>query len=68
MIDHLEALREYNAWRRGGGDSAKYDGIQKTLGVTIDKAIAELEMLRRGECICTRCGIRQDGEHPKGDF
>jgi len=27
-----------------------------------DELEAEVEKLRRGECICTRCGLRQPGE------
>lgn len=49
MIDHLESLREFNKWRRGEGDSAKYDEIQKTLGISIDSVIAEMERLRVNE-------------------
>lgn len=47
--DSLEILKEYNAWRRGRGDSAKYDGIQEQLGVTIDAVIEEVEKLRVNE-------------------
>lgn len=34
----------------------------------LDAKDAEIERLRRGEFICTKCGVRKDGEGPKGDF
>lgn len=44
--DHLETLKEFALWRRGKVDSAKYDGLQKHLGVAIDEVIVELTQLR----------------------
>jgi hypothetical protein len=29
---------------------------------------AEVEKLRKGEFICSKCGIRKDSEHERGDF
>lgn len=65
MTDHIETLRQYNLWRRGAEmDQPHPEGI----GQAIDAAISEIERRRRGECICIRCGLRQDGEKTLGDF
>ena len=56
MKDHtdcVEVLRFYNAWRRGEGRDSN---SPYSIGVAIDEALAELEMRRRGECICRKCG------------
>lgn len=65
-IDHLEILRSHNEWRRGCDDMEMFD--PKTIGIAIDSVIAELEMRRRGECICAKCGLRQDSEQAKVEF
>jgi len=34
-----------------------------------DEARNEVEILKKGEYICRKCGLRKDGEHDeKGDF
>lgn len=44
--DSLEILKEFNSWRRGDGESDRYDRIQTHLGVAIDEVINELARLR----------------------
>lgn len=56
---NIESLRKRQARAdkdRGGGA----DRIAELEG--------EIEKLRRGEFICSRCYLRKDGEGPKGDF
>lgn len=64
-MNHLEVLRQFNAWRRGAETEMLDPAI---IGQAIDAVIGEIELRRRGECICRRCGLRQDGERSKGDF
>lgn len=64
-MNTIEILRQFNRWRRGA-DIPMPEPI--AIGKAIDDAIAEIERLRRGECICVRCGLRQDGEPQKADF
>ena len=51
MADHLEILRQYNAWRRGDDERpfAETGLIPALIGQAIDAAIAECEDRRRTE-------------------
>ncbi len=44
MSDHLEILRQHNAWRRG--DETMVMADPRELGLAIDAMIAEVEFLR----------------------
>lgn len=65
MTDHVEILKARQKWEL---DRIGKPVSELKLSISIDDAIAELEMRRRGECICSKCGLRQDGEHAKGEF
>ena len=46
----IHTLREYNKWRRGKGKKYQAPGIPfdcKTIGITIDDAIAKLNAYRK---------------------
>lgn len=65
MKDPIEILWKYNRWRRG--EDVEFP-VSYEIDEAIDSVIAEVGRLRRGECICIRCGIRQDGEKAEADF
>lgn len=47
MTDHLEILRQHNAWRRGELD--EYPHTPTEIGQAIDAAIAECEQARKAK-------------------
>lgn len=57
MTDILDRLRARVKYLLPGDD-----------GQLLQEAIAEIERLRRGEFICTKCGLRKNSEHEQGDF
>lgn len=65
MKDPIEILRQYNRWRRG--EDVDFP-VSYEIDEAIDRVIAEVELRRRGECICIRCGIRQNGEKTEVAF
>ena len=38
------------------------------LETKLSAAQAQIAALERGEFICSKCGLRKDGEHENGDF
>lgn len=69
MID-LECLKanyDRAAWEEITEGWTKSNVVPGAI-LAINALIDEVERLRRGECICTKCGLRQGGEHPNGDF
>lgn len=48
-------------------ESASKSVIQKWAAERVEM-VAEIERLKRGEYICTRCGLRNDGDGVAGEF
>ena len=59
-----EALEFADEWSKG---LTLYEGAQGWRVVCMLLA-EEVRRHRRGECICIRCGLRQDGEKTQADF
>lgn len=75
MADHLETLRQFNAWRRDQIDS--YPFTPTEIGQAIDAAIAECEDRRRiernrdmwkGQCERQAAKLEQLTQIVTGDF
>ena len=64
--DLVSRLRKPVNWLSQAAGSWK-DGVSE-YNRTPYEAADEIERLRRGEYICSRCGIRKDGEGEHGDF
>lgn len=64
MSDLIERLRTRNHSSIGFGVGPVCDEAAAEL----ERLQAENERLRRGECICVKCGLRKDGEGSLADF
>lgn len=66
-----ECLAFADEWSRG---VTLYPGAQgwrvvcMLLAEEVRAMREKVTQLERGEYICKRCGLRKDGEYPKGDF
>lgn len=59
-----EAERLMKRCQRGVGGRGALDEAHSIMADcygTIGALVRERDMLRRGECICRKCGLRQDG-------
>lgn len=59
LVDEVKRLQ--------ASEQASKSVIQKWAAEQMEM-VAEIERLKRGECICTKCGLRQDGDGVAGKF